>query len=114
MEMEQPTVQEELDDLTRFAATVRTQIHLPKNERFTRAEVVQAFASTFELIGGVPRLALWAHRNESEFYKLYAKLLPSAQIIDINARVTHAIEELTTEELEAIVIEGTSAHVTDS
>ena len=40
--------------------------------------MVQAFQTAFELIGGVPRLALWGNENPNEFYKLYGKLLPSS------------------------------------
>lgn len=52
-------------------------VRVPRNPHFTRKDVVQAFQSAFELIGGVPRLALWGHENQTEFYKLYARLLPS-------------------------------------
>ena len=52
-------------------------IRVPKNPHFTRKDVVQAFQSAFELIGGVPRLALWANDNQSDFFKLYARLLPA-------------------------------------
>lgn len=53
----------------------------PKVERilkkeFNRREVVEAFRDAFELIGGVTRLAVWANQNPTEFYRLYAKLLP--------------------------------------
>jgi hypothetical protein len=44
---------------------------------FSRKDVVRAFQRAFELIGGIPRLALWAHDNPTDFYKLYARLLPS-------------------------------------
>ena len=53
-------------------------IRVPRNPQFSRKEVVQAFQSAFELIGGVPRLALWGNDNPNEFYKLYGKLLPSS------------------------------------
>jgi len=54
-----------------------TTMRVPRNNDFTRKDVVQAFSNAFELIGGVPRLALWAHENETDFYKLYSRLLPS-------------------------------------
>lgn len=54
-----------------------TRMQVPRNSDFTRKDVVQAFTNAFELIGGTPRLALWAHANESDFYKLYSRLLPS-------------------------------------
>jgi hypothetical protein len=53
-------------------------IRVPRSPNFSRKEVVQAFQSAFELIGGVPRLAMWGHENPNEFYKLYGKLLPSS------------------------------------
>ena len=54
-----------------------TKISIPRGANFNRAQVVQAFDNAFQLIGGTPRLALWADENPKEFYKLYAKLLPS-------------------------------------
>ncbi len=54
-----------------------TNIKIPRGAGFNRAQVVQAFDNAFQLIGGTPRLALWADENPKEFYKLYAKLLPS-------------------------------------
>ena len=54
-----------------------TVMRIPRNKDFTRKDVVQAFTNAFELIGGTPRLALWAHANETDFYKLYSRLLPS-------------------------------------
>jgi len=54
-----------------------TRLSIPSNRDFTRKDVVRAFTNAFELIGGMPRLALWAHNNEGDFYKLYSRLLPS-------------------------------------
>ncbi len=49
-----------------------------KVKRPTRKEVEQTFLETFELVGGVPRLAVWANNpaNYGEFLKLYAKMIP--------------------------------------
>ena len=44
---------------------------------FNRMEAANEFREAFELIGGVPRLAVWAHYNPTEFYRLYGKMLPS-------------------------------------
>ena len=52
-------------------------VRVPRNPHFTRKDAVQSFQSAFELIGGVPRLAMWAHENTTDFYKLYSRLLPS-------------------------------------
>ena len=48
-----------------------------KDTPLSRKRVVRAFTDCFEMIGGVPRLALWANENPGDFYKLYGKLLPS-------------------------------------
>jgi len=52
-------------------------VRVPKNPHFTRKDVVNSFQQAFDLVGGVPRLALWANENYTEFAKLYARLLPS-------------------------------------
>jgi hypothetical protein len=50
----------------------------------SRKRVAQAFSDAFELIGGVSRLAEWADKNETDFYKLYAKLMPTAASGDMS------------------------------
>jgi len=52
--------------------------------KVSRKRLEQAFLSAFELIGGVPRLALWADKNPGQFYSLSAKLFPQK----VDARVT--------------------------
>jgi len=61
---------------------------------FSRGDVVNAFQDAFDIVGGTTRLALWANENPGEFYKLYARLLPSqAQIIGspVRPQIIHAI-----------------------
>jgi hypothetical protein len=31
----------------------------------------------FDLIGGVPRLAMWAHMNPGDFYRLWSRIIPT-------------------------------------
>jgi len=57
-----------------------------------RAEIVSAFTNAFEMIGGLPRLAVWGDANPTEFYKLYAKLLPSSSTIDMTAEQTITVK----------------------
>lgn len=64
-----------MEPLERIAAGEKLVI--PRNPHFTRKDVVQAFHTSFELMGGIPRLALWGHEHPTEFYKLYSRLLPS-------------------------------------
>lgn len=51
-----------------------------KKDGFNRMDVVNAFQNAFEMIGGVPRMALWANQNPDKFYPLYARLMPSTSI----------------------------------
>lgn len=61
-----------------------SQTRLPRAKRkkdgFNRMDVVQAFNNAFQMMGGVPRLALWANQNPDKFYPLYAKLMPSTSV----------------------------------
>lgn len=50
-------------------------------------KAADAFQQAFDLIGGIPRLALWADRNPSAFFTLYSKLIPSTVKTDVNARI---------------------------
>jgi hypothetical protein len=50
----------------------------PKLPAYTRTRNVrEQFAFAFELIGGIPRLAHWAHQNPDKFFQLYSKLIPA-------------------------------------
>lgn len=40
------------------------------------AAVKAALLEAFEKLGGAPSLVLWGKKNPTEFYKLWAKLLP--------------------------------------
>jgi hypothetical protein len=79
------SVEEELTTLSRSDARLSLR----------RDKVVQVFQQAFEDIGGVTRLAAWANTHETEFYKLYARLLPAAPReapeVDGVRRIIHAI-----------------------
>lgn len=47
----------------------------------SRRDIENAILETFELIGGVPRLAMWANdpENYGEFLKLASKLFPKEE-----------------------------------
>lgn len=50
----------------------------PKVPDFARTRNVrEQFQHAFELIGGIPRLAHWAHGNPDKFFSLYSKLIPT-------------------------------------
>jgi len=69
------------------------RLALPRE--LNRRQVVNSFMDAFHLIGGVPRLAYWADSHPTEFYKLYARLLPSQATKDVaetnERRIIHAI-----------------------
>lgn len=39
----------------------------------------EAFQAAFDSIGGAKNLATWARDNETEFYKIYSRLIPVEQ-----------------------------------
>ncbi len=51
----------------------------PQLPSFARTRnVKEQFQHAFELIGGIPRLAYWAHTNPDKFYNLYGRLIPQS------------------------------------
>ena len=84
-----------MDPLTRLAtAPTRLPRWSAKDATFSRQDVINAFATAFELIGGVTRLTIWADQNPGEFYRLYSKLLPSttSQLGDLGKlEIIHSI-----------------------
>jgi hypothetical protein len=65
-----------------------------KHDGFTRQDVVLAYARAFQMIGGVPRLALWANANPDKFFPLFAKFQPSTTIVvgdNSTVEILHAI-----------------------
>lgn len=43
----------------------------------TTASAKEAFALAFDRLGGEEGLATWAAENQTDFYKLYSKLIPT-------------------------------------
>jgi hypothetical protein len=78
---------------------VETVTKLPRVKRkedgFNRMDVVNAFNNAFQMIGGVPRLALWANQNPDKFYPLYARLMPSTSVNITAEGTTLVIEHAT-------------------
>jgi hypothetical protein len=62
--------------LQELANSPGTTVRVPRTPDLKRTQVVDAFLDAMQLIGGTPRLALWANENPTEFFKLYAKLAP--------------------------------------
>lgn len=55
--------------------------------KFDRQKFLQAMDEAFELIGGVPRFAMWANTNPTEFYKLMGKTIPQSNMIDLMGKL---------------------------
>lgn len=73
-----------------LAESGKSLTRLPQRP-FSRRRVLEALDEAFELIGGVPRLAIWAHNNTTEFYKIYSKTIPAASQMEIMGKVQHII-----------------------
>lgn len=61
-------------------AVKETGAHIPIDYVFRDREAklaTKAIHATFELIGGVPAMMLWASKNPTEFYRIYAKQAPT-------------------------------------
>lgn len=61
-----------LSDVARMCQSVNK---VPKEAR-RNTRLLDSIQVTFELMGGIPRLALWADANPGDFYKLMAKQIP--------------------------------------
>lgn len=57
------------------------------------AQAREDLALAFDLIGGVPALVVWGRTNPSDFYRIWAKLIPSSAIEPTSAL---PLEELLT------------------
>lgn len=74
----------------------------------TTVAVKAALAEAFENLGGVPSLVKWGQENQTEFYKLWAKLLPTEVTgpgggpIPVQANVLAAVALLTPAERGAL------------
>lgn len=65
----------------------------------------------FTRIGGVEAMVTWAKGNQTDFYKLYAKLIPT----QIEATVNNQdVRELSDDELAAIIASAGSERATES
>lgn len=61
----------------------------------------EAFALAFDGIGGAEALIAWARDNPTDFYKLYARLIPTEANVSVTAQAAKP-EELSDEQLVAI------------
>ena len=94
-------------------------INTPKRKRVSRDTIVEQFNDTFQLIGGVPRLAIWADQNPTQFYQLYSKLLPAAIKAELSMpqnvddMTPEQIKEMTTDQLKRLLLIRAGEQSTD-
>lgn len=85
-----------MDTFAVMAEAHAKRLSVPRTGAFSRKQVIEAFADSFELIGGIPRLAAWGHEHPTEFFKLYAKLLPSSATKEVEHKgkvvIEHALQ----------------------
>lgn len=89
---------------------------IPSQYQFSlrdRKFVENAFNACFDLIGGVPRLALWADQNPGEFFKLYAKMMPEVEKANqaLNAQI-NITNHIPRSALDDVTL--SAAHIIDS
>ena len=69
------------------------------------AQAKENIVAVFTRLGGTAAMAAWARRNQTEFYRLYARLIPSESTTAITVRDA---EDLSNEDLLAIACAGHS------
>lgn len=62
-----------------FRALQEAYAKKTRRKPLKRSKIAEQYDDAFELIGGVPRLALFAHEDPGAFYKLHARLIPTEQ-----------------------------------
>lgn len=52
----------------------------------TSATAKENLIAVFTRLGGTAQMAAWAKKNQSDFYRLYARLVPQQIDMDVNVR----------------------------
>ena len=73
------------------------------------AQVKENIVHVFEQMGGVKKMTAWAEENQTEFFRLYARLAPT----DVLVNITRSAEELDDAELASIAT-GSSDRVAEA
>ena len=66
-------------------------------------EVKASIMWVFTNLGGIPTMTNWARRNKTEFYKIYARLIPTEIVAKV---IEHDASELSDAELAVIASAG--------
>lgn len=97
-------LQEFSDDLSADAISL-IDYATRRGRKPDRVSVREGFERAFQMIGGVPRLALWADRNPTLFYTLYAKLLPTQVEAAVLPSCPKELESLSASQLKQLVLQ---------
>lgn len=70
-----------MDITTALSARLEERQKSNVSRIYSRSQIEQGIIETFELVGGVPRLALWANdpKNYGKFLELMMKIAPKEQ-----------------------------------
>jgi len=79
----------------------------------SKAEIVEQFNSVFEMIGGIPRLALWADENPGQFFAMYSKLLPNAAKIELTVVDEQNAKDVPTSQLKMLFLKTVNGETID-
>jgi hypothetical protein len=52
----------------------------------TSATAKENLIAVFTRLGGTAQMATWARKNQTDFYRLYARLVPQQVDLDVNIR----------------------------
>lgn len=95
-ELEQARASEESEgktDLTAIAPTQRQRAAIQGGSR-SPTQIAKArdnLAEAFEMMGGVPGLVRWGRKNPTEFYRIWARLIPKEAV---EATTSQPLEQL--------------------
>jgi hypothetical protein len=78
---------EQMHQVLSEQATKANAVLVAPRRKFERQRFLDAMAEAFEVIGGVPRLAMWADSNLTEFYKLMGKTIPQANLLELQGKM---------------------------
>lgn len=79
-----------------LTALLQRGIHAAKLPRALRTQkAAESIQTVFEIIGGVPRLAMWADEHPKDFYTLFARMIPQtiAPVVADLPKEQHKAEE---------------------
>jgi hypothetical protein len=108
--MELALREQQMDLTLTKLSTSKRPFRLP-SQGASREQIKDAFNTAFELIGGVPRLAIWANENPDKFYSIFARLNGGGTSSSLSGKLTveHVLRR---NPLDEVTIDGTGRVVT--